>query len=171
MTEQWEPIPGYEGTYEVSSQGRVLSLKRAVPHPHSRRMTLKARVLKTRSTDKGHRNVQLHHNGAVDVKYVHRLVLEAFVGPAPEGKPYALHRNGNPADNRLENLYWGSNADNMNDAVRHGTHVMSRKTHCKRGHGFTQDNTLINPKGARVCRTCADLRREKHKRKLAQAAN
>lgn len=51
---------------------------------------------------------------------VSRLVLMAFVGPCPAGKE-ACHKNGNPSDNRLSNLYWGTRTDNMADAKRHGT--------------------------------------------------
>lgn len=51
---------------------------------------------------------------------IHRLVLEAFVGPCPRGHE-ACHNNGNPADNRLENLRWGTREDNLRDIVRHGT--------------------------------------------------
>ncbi len=52
---------------------------------------------------------------------VHRLICEAFHGRAPEDKPFALHRNGDSKNNRQDNLYWGSGADNHLDMVRHGT--------------------------------------------------
>jgi hypothetical protein len=45
---------------------------------------------------------------------IHRLVCEAFHGPAPEGKPYALHRDEDGANNRPENLYWGTQKENLN---------------------------------------------------------
>lgn len=51
---------------------------------------------------------------------VHRLVLEAFVGPCPPGME-CCHNNGNPADNRLENLRWDTRSANCLDAVQHGT--------------------------------------------------
>lgn len=44
---------------------------------------------------------------------VHRLILEAFAGPAPLGHNDAMHVNGNPCDNRPANLEWGSHAQNM----------------------------------------------------------
>lgn len=52
--------------------------------------------------------------------YIHRLLLQAFVGPCPEGCE-ALHINGNRLDNRLENLRWGTRKENVVDAIRHGT--------------------------------------------------
>lgn len=51
---------------------------------------------------------------------MHRLVLEMWVGPCPEGYE-ACHRNGDRTDNRLDNLYWGTRSTNMQDAVTHGT--------------------------------------------------
>jgi len=50
---------------------------------------------------------------------VHRLVLAAFVRPPGRGEQ-ACHRNGDPSDNRLSNLYWGSQGANWSDRLRHG---------------------------------------------------
>jgi hypothetical protein len=71
--------------------------------------------------------------------YVHRLVLDAFVGPCPEGME-ARHLNGNSMDNRLENLAWSTHAVNMADKFRHGTVARGSKSAPKnpargQGHG------------------------------------
>lgn len=55
-------------------------------------------------------------------KYLHRLVLEAFVGQCPEGMQ-CRHLNGNAGDNRIDNLQWGTPSENNWDLVRHGTHA------------------------------------------------
>lgn len=55
------------------------------------------------------------------VRFVHRLVLEAFRGPCPAGM-MACHGNGVPHDNRLENLRWGTPKENDDDKLRHGTY-------------------------------------------------
>lgn len=52
--------------------------------------------------------------------FVHRLVLEAFHGPAPEGLE-ACHKNGNATDNRASNLRWDTRRANLHDRARHGT--------------------------------------------------
>lgn len=57
--------------------------------------------------------------GATDQRQVHRLVLEAFVGPCPPGMQ-CRHLDGNPKNNRLENLCWGTSKENHEDAARHG---------------------------------------------------
>ena len=56
---------------------------------------------------------------------VHKLVLNAFVGERPEGF-VCRHLNGNPKDNRLENLCWGTPSENVQDSMRHGTAVCLR---------------------------------------------
>lgn len=95
----------------------------------------------------------LNKRGNKRIVCVHILVLEAFAGPRPLGAE-ACHRNGNPSDNRLENLYWGSHADNMKDMTQHGTHRNTAKTECIRGHEFSASNTYLSPDGKRYCRTC-----------------
>ena len=59
------------------------------------------------------------------VEPVHKLVLETFIGPRPEGF-VCRHLNGNALDNRLENLCWGTPKENAQDSIRHGTAVCLR---------------------------------------------
>lgn len=68
----------------------------------------------------GYPVVNIRRNGKPRPVGVHTLVLEAFVGPKPDGMG-CRHLNGDPADNRLENLAWGSQSENVQDMVRHGT--------------------------------------------------
>jgi hypothetical protein len=53
------------------------------------------------------------------IRKVHHLVLEAFVGPCPPGL-VCRHLDGNPANNRLKNICWGTRKENMEDMIRHG---------------------------------------------------
>jgi hypothetical protein len=73
--------------------------------------------LKPYPTPKGYMYVTIGLNNR---RYVHRLVLEAFVGPCPEGME-CRHKDGDPGNNRLDNLCWGTPRENYEDAVRHGT--------------------------------------------------
>lgn len=59
--------------------------------------------------------------GYKDAK-VHILVLEAFVGPRPDGMQ-GLHKSDNARNNRLSNLYWGTPSQNAVDAVNNGDHL------------------------------------------------
>lgn len=58
--------------------------------------------------------------GRVICRYVHRMVLETFVGPCPDGM-LGCHNDGNTANNRRTNLRWDTPAANMADKDRHGT--------------------------------------------------
>jgi hypothetical protein len=120
--EEWREIPGWEGRYEISSWGRCRSLDRVVTQggrwgPVQHR--IKGRILKPQSNGRrGHLKVQL---GRRRREYVHRLVLTAFRGPCPPGFE-CRHLDGNPSNNTVSNLTWGSQSENTLDRVRHGTH-------------------------------------------------
>ena len=110
--ERWRWVPGYEGLYQVSDHGQVLSMARPkVPQDH---------LLKQQSTRTGYMTVSLWQNGRAWLITVHRLVLIAFTGPCPDGQE-ARHLDGNPANNLLPNLQWDTDAANGLDRVRHGT--------------------------------------------------
>lgn len=134
--ETWKPVVGFEGFYEVSSLGRVRSLDR-VEKIRNRWGDMdrvkRGKILKPGLRDR-HLTVDLRAPGRIPRHYlVHRLVLEAFVGPAPKDRPLALHWNDVPTDNRRENLRWGSVADNAHDSVRNGTHYNRRMKEARRG--------------------------------------
>jgi hypothetical protein len=74
--------------------------------------------LKPWSDRNGYQRVDLGSRHS-DCRFVYHLVLEAFVGPCPPGLE-CRHLDGNPANNRVENLHWGTHAENMADMVRHG---------------------------------------------------
>jgi hypothetical protein len=111
--ESWKPVPFFP--LEASSLGRIRSISRT-----GAQGLVKGKVLATVVRPYGHTVVSLSVEGRKRTLYAHRLVLLAFEGPCPDGKQ-ACHRNGNATDNRPENLYWGTHAENMADGIRHGT--------------------------------------------------
>ncbi len=119
--ERWRAIPGWEGFYEVSDKGRVRSVERIVPHGKVGTVRIRSRVLKQGAHRAGHLWVELCGPQGSGTRQVHQLVLEAFVGPKPEGM-LTCHGDGNPQNNHLSNLRWGTQTDNMRDAIQHGTH-------------------------------------------------
>lgn len=151
--EEWKPFPGYEATHSISSLGRVKSVPRLANRSDGKRQTVRGRVLPLQTNRLGYVGLVMQ-----DHKYVrvHRAVCEAFHGPAPEGKPLALHGNGVRDDNRAENLRWGNQSDNIKESVSQGTHVNSRKTQCKYGHDLTEENIYRRPSSPekRECRIC-----------------
>jgi hypothetical protein len=114
--ERWLPVPGYEGLYDISALGRVRSLHGG-KGKGKRGGLLRATVA---GRTNYHLRVFLHKDGARATKLVHQLVMEAFVGPPPEGHE-VRHGPGGALDNRLLNLCYGSRRENMADKVRDGT--------------------------------------------------
>ena len=155
--ERWRPVPGYEGSYEVSDLGRVRSLDRRDGRGHVRR----GKLLAPRTTTRNHRSVALYRDCVRADVQVHHLVLEAFVGPRPDGLE-GCHWNDDPTDNRLVNLRWDTRSQNTADSVRNGTHAMANKTHCPQRHPYTPENTYVYPAGNRSCRECRRAYREAH---------
>lgn len=150
MSEQWKPVVGYEGHYEVSDLGRIRSLDR--PGVDGRR--LRGVYLTPYVMPSGHLRVALCKNRRHKTEKLHRLVLIAFVGQPPPGME-VLHRDGNPANNSLANLRWGTKSENARDQIRHGVHPMARKTHCPKGHPYDENNTYRRKNSsARQCKTC-----------------
>lgn len=161
MTE-WRPIAGYEGYYEVSSCGQVRGCQRTVGAANGKTKVIKPKSMNLSSQKSGHLSVEFHMHGKRQHVLVHRLVLMAFVGSPPAGME-ACHRNGDPQDNRVVNLYWGTRSDNVLDAVTHGTHRWSSRTHCERGHEFTPDNTRPRSSGTgRECISCMRIWKQKY---------
>lgn len=157
-SEIWKPVVGYEGLYEVSSQGRARSLDRVVATTKGRgTKRVKGKVLAPFTDKDGYQRINLCKDSKKKQVAIHRLVLESFVGPRPEGHE-ACHNNGKPKDNRVENLRWDSVSNNSLDKVRHGTHHEKNKTRCPRGHLLVGDNLGMSAlkKGFRNCRACSN---------------
>lgn len=128
--EEWRDIDGIP-YYQVSNFGRFKSLATARPVKRKRPIPVYDRILtqakfygrdrqgKKRTTPLA-LMVNPCINGKMHYKYIHALVLTAFVGPKPEGME-CCHIDGNPLNNHVSNLRWGTHSDNMQDSIRHGT--------------------------------------------------
>lgn len=123
--EEWRPVVGFEGLYEVSSFGRVRSLDRVIDvvgrwgTPERRRY--KGRLLRPQFDQRSpYWRVVLTVNSTKTGHCVHALVLAAFVGPCPEGQE-ALHRDCDSRNNALVNLRYGTRTENREDSRAAGT--------------------------------------------------
>lgn len=139
---RWAEIPETDGDYWVSDEGQVWS--------RPRRGT-SGGLLTPYWDSEGYLRVSLY-TGERRIGKVHRLMLEAFVGP-DDGRQ-CRHLDGDRANNRLENLVWGTPSENMKDRVRHGNDQQASQSECIHGHPFDEENTYVRSNGWRVCRTC-----------------
>lgn len=104
--ESWRDVPGFEGRYQVSDQGRVRSWV-------NRRgeIILMAHPLKPGTNRKGYQYVLLSRNGKRQYFFIHQLVLLAFAGAPAQGQE-GSHLNDDRADNRRSNLAWETHQEN-----------------------------------------------------------
>jgi hypothetical protein len=121
--EEWKTIPGFNDRYCVSNKGRVWSAPKQTGR--GLRTTRPDSLLKQYSNAQGYRLVALKITSKTEDKsyLVHRLVLLAFIG---DSDLWALHYDGNEANNNLENLRYGTPQDNSNDGRRLGELVRER---------------------------------------------
>lgn len=112
----WKDIVGYEGIYEVSNDGQVRTHKdkKTYTKRHGERKW-KQRILKEKNTKGRDARVDLWKNGKPKSFLVHRLVAYAFI-PEVEGKHSINHIDGNPRNNKVENLEWCNHLENNRHA-------------------------------------------------------
>lgn len=124
---EWRSIPEFGARYIVSSDGHVRNIDTG-------------RLLFGEIDCDGYRRVNLSRDGKTYKRRVHRLVCEAFHGPCPPNME-CCHGDGVRLNNRASNLRWATRADNVRDAIGHGTHkadiwpaVRASASRDRRGH-------------------------------------
>lgn len=125
ISERWADIVGYEGRYRVSSAGNVLSVGHSIVDSAGRMRFFPDKII-TPCYGRNPRHAYAHINlnkpdGTQQRVRIHRLVAEAFI-PNPEGLPQVNHKDGNKANNNVENLEWCSIRDNLLHSFRTGLH-------------------------------------------------
>jgi len=132
--EIWKEIPDFPG-YQASDQGRIRSNRRG-----------SWKILKLTENSYGYFVVGPVHKRKRYLAPVHRFVLLAFRGAPPEGKNQGAHLNGDKADNRLSNLIWASEKENLSHRIEHGTAPI----------GMKNPNAKLNPSKVKKLREMRD---------------
>lgn len=154
IIEIWKPVLGFENSFIVSNNGRVKRLTRTVfmdngSKRNSHYRELPEIILNGSITKFGYHRIKISEQRKTRLCFIHRMVAESFI-PNPENKPQVNHINGIKHDNRVENLEWCTQLENMSHAVKTGLKVVSYDTKRKLHEGrlkvwdnpdFIQKNT------------------------------
>ena len=116
MEETWKEIPGFEGYYEVSTEGNVRSIDRIINCPWGKCYTAKGKQKSICAFKTGYLYVNLYKEHKTYKESVHRLVALAFI-PNPEDKAFVDHIDGNRANNKVDNLRWCTRKENANNPI------------------------------------------------------
>ena len=123
MKEIWKDIKGYEGHYQVSNYGRVRSVPRVTPYinkaGYKSSQFRDGQIKKDTDNGRGYKSVSLYKNNKGKMAYVHRLVVQAFIGEIPEGMA-VNHIDFDKSNNRLDNLEIVTYSENNMHSARAG---------------------------------------------------
>ena len=111
---EYRSIPNFPG-YAVGDDGSVWGCR------HKSGFVQWKKMRPAPSSELGHLFVGLRRDGRYFYRQVHRLVLEAFIGPCPPDMECCHGPNRDPRDNRLANLRWDTHESNMRERAKHGT--------------------------------------------------
>ena len=126
--EIWKDIEGYEGLYQVSSEGRVKALAKTLLYSDGRLYNYKEKILKYSTGTSGYPTLHFYSLESVrETRMIHRLVAAAFI-PNTDSKPTINHIDGNKENNCVGNLEWNTYCENQEHARLTGLH---KGTPCK----------------------------------------
>jgi hypothetical protein len=143
MTEIWKDIKGYEGYYQVSNKGRVISLTRKTTNGR----TVNTKILKAYEGNHGYLCLDLYKNNLKRQFAVHRLVAEAFISN-PKNKPQVNHKKGNKLDNYADKLEWATVKEN----IYHAFNVLGRTVAVgeKNGRSKLTEKQVLEIRGSKL---------------------
>lgn len=127
MLEVWKDIDGFDGIYQVSNMGRVRSFKNK-----------KDRILKPRSKRSGYLYVSLYKSGKYIQRGVHGLALRAFTNKS-QWKDVPNHKDLDKTNNKLSNLEWMTNSENIQHSVNAGNHKSKKLFTDEQVYMFRED--------------------------------
>lgn len=170
--EIWKPVLGFEGSYEVSSLGRVKTLSRTIVRSDGVSIPLPEKIMKPRTHTNGYLVVSLWQKGKQKKHYVHRLVASCFCFPFVGIQ--VNHKDLTRNNNEYENLEWVTNSENAMHASAHGR--LHAATNPKRSSSSNKNwSCVTNPRKRqkltpeKVLNIREDVRSGKAHRAIARA--
>lgn len=137
--EIWKPIPKYP-LYEVSNKGNVRTKR---PRNRNCKGGVYRNIALWLTVCKRYTLFMAYSNGSRKIVRVHVAMLEAFIGPRPDGM-FSCHNDGNSRNNTIENLRWDTASANAMDQIKHGVHVSLNQRGEKIHHAKMTDKKVIN---------------------------
>ncbi len=151
LEEEWRKIPGLPEQFEVSNKGNLRSL----PYIDKRGWKRKTILYKINNAE-----IILRINGKNKWFALAALVLSAFIGPKPKGCRLSRHLDDDRNNNYVENLKWGTDKENIEDAIRNG-YDYKTYGHLGKSHSEETKEILRNQrKGISTGRKITDKHRE-----------
>ena len=126
MKEIWKPVKDFEKYYMISNKGNLKSIiKRQYYFKDKKIIETKEEKYLKLTNDRGYEKIILSLNGKRYLKYIHRLVAEAFI-PNPNNYKEVNHIDSDPSNNCVENLEWCDRKYNLNYMIKHQEEIKER---------------------------------------------
>lgn len=140
--EIWKSITGYEGYFEVSNLGNFRSKDRFIKYKQNGIRKYPGKLLKTETIVEGYQRIVLMKEGIKKRFMCHRIVAQEFI-PNPNNKPFINHIDGNPLNNKVENLEWCTQEENEQHSINILGKTMKGKT-CPKKIKCIETNIVYN---------------------------
>jgi len=170
MKKKWKDIPEYKNLYKISNYGEIKSLKRNKKNNNGKQ-AIKEKILKTSFNNKGYEQIVLCKNSKLKCFRIHRLVAITFI-KNKFNKPYVCHKDNNIKNNIVNNLYWGTQSENIIQAYkdnRCNKTLIKAKENIKKIHILTSKKVYKYDKNKKYITSYISSSEAARKNKMAQS--
>ena len=142
MITEYKDIPGYEGLYQVSNTGLILSFPKGDGNGYKLRILKPDLIVRNHTT---YQRVTLSKDGKTKRYQIHRLVAASFI-PNPDNKPIVNHKDNNGQNNHKDNLEWSTFKENMEHSSSQGRQDSARSLGGKALGKIKHDKAVLDNK-------------------------